>query len=59
MGKERDKLLWQLGKKPNTMTNQEAHREYMMRRIKENNPPPRMQKILDELAQEIKEMYEK
>lgn len=52
MGKERDKLLWQLGKKPNTLTNEEASKEYTKRRIEENNPPPRMKKILEELKEE-------
>lgn len=41
MRKETDKLLWQLGKKPNTMTSQEAYREYLMRRAIENNSSSR------------------
>lgn len=58
MGKERDKLLWQLGKKPNTMTNEEAHQEYMMRRVEEGNPPPRMKEILKKITKELEEKKE-
>ena len=45
MRKETDKLLWQLGKKQNTMTNQEAYREYLMRRAVEKNPSTRIKKF--------------
>ena len=49
MGKETNRLLWQLGKKPDSTTNQEAYREYLMRRAIENTPSTRIKKLSTKL----------
>lgn len=46
MGKERDKLLWQRGDKPDPRSDAEAYREYMRLRAEAGNLPARMQKLI-------------
>ena len=46
MGKERDKLLWQRGDKPDPRSDAEAYREYMRLRAEASNLPARMQKLI-------------
>jgi hypothetical protein len=46
MGKERDKLLWQRGDKPDPRSDAEAYREYMRLRAEAGNLPPHMQKLI-------------
>ncbi len=49
MERETNRLLWPLGKKPNTTTSQEAYREYLMRRAIENTPSTRIKKLSTKL----------
>ena len=49
MGKSRDLLLWQLGKKPSTKTDQEAYHDHLMRRAREGKLPIAAEKALKEL----------
>lgn len=48
MGKERDKLLWQQGQKPESQSDAEAYREYMRLRAEAGNLPLRMQKLIEQ-----------
>lgn len=54
MGKSRDELLWQLGKKPSTKTDKEAYRDSMSRRAKEGKLSEAAEEALKELEEAAK-----
>jgi len=56
MGKERDKLLWQQGEKPDPRSDAEAYREYMRLRAEAGNLPTRMQKLIAQAHDDAKEI---
>ncbi len=45
VGKSRDLLLWQLGKKPSTKADKEAYHDHMIRRAREGKLPEAAEKL--------------